>query len=89
MRRFVLAKTTGMGALVRLINDIYLDINPKNNKTVEELKLALKERFESIEENSDLYFSPTSNFVKGAGQGLQSKLYKQIAFDLGYRTSPD
>mgnify|MGYP003651607244 CR=1 FL=1 len=87
--KFVLAKTTGMGALVRLINDIYLDINPKNNKTVEELKLALKERFESIEDNSDLYFSPTSNFVKGAGQGLQSKLYKQIAFDLGYRTSPD
>lgn len=85
----VLLKTTGMGAWIRLINDIYKDINPYHDKTSEEMQIALKIKFEEIEPKGNLYFDKDSAFVQGAGQGLQSKLYKQIAFDLGYRDSPD
>jgi DGQHR domain-containing protein len=85
----VLIKTTGMGAFIRLINDIYTDINPDHKKTKKELEQNLKEIFSKIEKNKKLYFDKESAFVKGAGQGLQAKLYKQIAFDLGYRNTPD
>lgn len=85
----VLIKTTGMGAWLRLINDVYKDINPHNEKSSEELQTALKEKFASIEDKGTYYFDKTSSFVQGAGQGLQAKLYKQIAFDMGYRSTPD
>jgi DGQHR domain-containing protein len=85
----VLLKTTGMGAWIRLVNNIYKDINPDHDKTQEQLKVLLKNKFESIEKNGEKYFDKKSAFVQGAGQGLQAKLYKQIAFDLGYRTTPE
>ena len=47
-----------------------------------QLKISLKEIFDKISDKEDFYFSPSSSFVKGAGQGLQSKLYKQMAYDL-------
>lgn len=86
---FVLIKTTGMGAFMKLINDIYPRVNPHHSKSKEEIQKDLKEIFSKLELNKDEYFSNTSSFVKGAGQGLQSKLYKRLAFDLGYRSSPD
>lgn len=85
----ILIKTTGMGAFIRLINDIYKDINPEHKKTKVEIVKDLKEIFSKIEKNKNIYFDKESSFVKGAGQGLQAKLYKQIAFDLGYRDSPE
>jgi DGQHR domain-containing protein len=85
----VLIKTTGMGAFIKLINDIYKDINSDHKKTKIELEQSIKEIFGKIEKNKDLYFDKESAFVKGAGQGLQAKLYKRLAFDLGYRQSPD
>ncbi len=86
---FILVKTTGMGAFLKLINDIYLEVNPDHTKTKEELESSLEEIFKRIEKNQDTYFDKNSSFVKGAGQGLQSKLYKRIAYDLGYRESPE
>ncbi|MFY0482496.1 DGQHR domain-containing protein [Flavobacterium sp. PLA-1-15] len=85
----ILLKTTGMGAWIRLINDIYLEINPDHSKSSQELQVLLKSTFNKIEKNGDLYFNKKSAFVQGAGQGLQAKLYKQIAFDLGFRVSPE
>ena len=87
--KFVLVKTTGMGAFMKLINDIYPRVNPDNNKSREEIEQQLEIIFSKIEINKDIYFDNDSSFVKGAGQGLQSKLYKKLAFDLGYRNSPD
>lgn len=87
--KYVLAKTTGMGAFMKLINDIYPIVNPHHSATKEEIEKELKVIFSKIEENKDEYFDNNSAFVKGAGQGLQSKLYKKLAFDLGYRDSPD
>jgi len=86
--KFVLVKTTGMGAFMKLLNDIYPIINPHHSKTKEEIQNELKEIFSQIEVNKHEYFDNNSAFVKGAGQGLQSKLYKRLAFDLGYRDSP-
>lgn len=85
----VLIKTTGMGAFIRLINDIYPDVNPNHENEKEKIKKGLKDVFSKIELKKDFYFDSKSSFVKGAGQGLQAKLYKQIAFDLGYRNSPE
>lgn len=85
----VLLKTTGMGAWIRLINDIYAELNPDHDKSLEEIKALLKSKFDLIKDKADFYFDKKSTFVQGAGQGLQSKLYKQIAFDLGYVGTPD
>ena len=85
--KFVLVKTTGMGAFMKLINDIYPTVNPHHSKSKDEIQKELKEIFSKIEKNKDLYFDNKSAFVKGAGQGLQSKLYNKLAFDLGYRKS--
>lgn len=85
----VLIKTTGMGAFIRLINDVYPVANPDHGNDKEKIKKELKAIFSRIESKKDFYFDSKSTFVKGAGQGLQAKLYKQLAFDLGYRNSPD
>ncbi len=85
----ILIKTTGMGAFIKLINDIYPVVNPHSSKTPEEMEDKLREIFSQIEKKQDFYFDNNSSFIKGAGQGLQSKLYKRLAHDLGYRDSPD
>lgn len=87
--KYILLKTTGMGAFIRLINDIYPDVNPDFSKSKVLLEEELKLKFTTIAGKGQLYFDKSSAFVQGAGQGLQAKLYKQIAFDLGYRNSPD
>jgi len=87
--KYVLAKTTGMGAFIKLIDDIYPRVNPHHSKSKAEIQSELKDIFSKIEDKKDVYFDNKSAFVKGAGQGLQSKLYKKLAFDLGYRSSPD
>lgn len=86
---YILIKTTGMGALIRLINDIYPEVYTEHSKTKEDIQERLKQIFSKIESKKDNYFDKKSSFVKGAGQGLQSKLYKQISYDLGYRESPE
>lgn len=85
--KHVLVKTTGMGAFMKLINDIYPRMNPEYVNSKENIEQYLSDVFAKIEPNKHLYFNNNSAFVKGAGQGLQSKLYKKIAFDLGYRIS--
>jgi DGQHR domain-containing protein len=85
--KFVLVKTTGMGAFLKLINDIYPIVNQNHAKSKEEIQKELKVIFSKIEGNKHEYFDNDSPFVKGAGQGLQSKLYKKILSDLGFRAS--
>lgn len=85
----ILIKTTGMGAFIRLINDVYPNVNPNHNKSKDDLKIELEKVFNKIKDNGNIYFDKDSAFVQGAGQGLQAKLYKKLAFDLGYRQTPD
>ena len=85
----IIVKTTGMGAFIRLINDIYPDIISEYSIPSEDIEKGLENVFAKIANNGDDYFSKKGNFMSGGGQGLQSKLYKQLAFDLGYRTSID
>ena len=80
----ILIKTTGMGAFIRLINIIYPYIYNDSNINKEKVELELKNLFERIATKGDYYFDNNSSFVKGGGQGLQSKLYKQISSDLGF-----
>lgn len=85
----ILVKTTGMGAFIKLINDVFPRFSNEDLKSKENIQKKLEEIFLTIKGNQDLYFSSDSSFVKGAGQGLQSKLYKKVAFDLGYRDSAE
>lgn len=87
--KHVLVKTTGMGAFIKLINDVYTNFSDEDLSSKESIQLKLKEIFSSIEKHQDLYFSSDSSFVNGAGQGLQAKLYKKLAYDLEYRDSPE
>lgn len=86
---FILVKTTGMGAFIKLINEIFPDFSEEDLKSKDSIELKLIEIFSKIEKNQDLYFSEKSAFIKGAGQGLQAKLFKKIAFDLGYRDTEE
>lgn len=90
----ILFKTTGLSALFMLIKDIYPKVEDfvyKDN--YDELYQKISNEF--IDNNKKLridgekLFSKDGDFSKGAGKGLQMRLYKRIAFDLGYRKTID
>lgn len=90
----ILFKTTGIAALIMLIRDIYPNVvNYIDKNNIDELSMMIKKEFFNKEGNLKLngkkLFSDDGDFSKGAGKGLQSKLYKRLAFNLGYRDSPD
>lgn len=91
----ILFKTTGLGAFFMLINDIYPNfINDMHNEKIK-LKIAIKEELLKNRNNENLLsisnklFSKDGEFSKGAGKGLQVRLYKRMSYILGYRQSPD
>jgi hypothetical protein len=89
----VLFKTTGLGAFFMLINDIYPKFLDDVYKEDSKLQSAIKNELmktsgnESLITISKTLFSKDGEFSKGAGKGLQVRLYKRIAYALGYRTT--
>lgn len=85
----ILCKTTGMGALIKLIDPIYRNLKVQQvgfkNETEEELTNMLKEEFSKIRNKGEAFFSKESEFAGSAGLGLQNKLFKALAGELGYR----
>lgn len=85
--KHILLKTTGLGALLKLLNDLQNDLEKKDKK---ENGLELKKYFNSIftlfneQENARL-FSGGGIYAQGAGSGLQSKLYKELKNIINYK----
>lgn len=86
----ILVKTTGMGALIRLINPIYRHLIRDNDKidineiSTEELTKILTELLLRIKPKAKEYFSAEGEFAGAGSLGLQNKLYKKMGVDLGY-----
>lgn len=90
----ILLKTTGLAALIKLIPSFY-----KEYKDSSEIEINVKDRFNNIKENlettdqnktekisGEYYFSKSKGaFSKGAGKGLQDKLFKELKKDLGFK----
>src|SRR5690606_34408418 len=75
----VLVKTTGMGALLKLINPIYKYLI-RNNIQIEKLNEdelfdEFNLIFEKIKNQGEKYFSSNSDFSGAGSLGLQNKLY--------------
>ena len=91
----ILFKTTGLSAFFMLINDIYPKIVDIMHQDEEIIKKAIKSELHKTREENSLInasiklFSKDGDFSKGAGKGLQMRLYKRIAFELGYRETID
>jgi hypothetical protein len=90
----VLLKTTGMGALIKLMPNVFNQIkrdkgisDSKEVLLLDELTLekSILRQFEEIKNNGEKYFSENSGFAKGAGKGLQNRLYNLIYSDLGLK----
>lgn len=78
---FILCKTTGMGAIFRLIKDIYPKV-----KDLEEDKMGRKisEIFcRILDEEAEKIFSKEGKFGGTGGEGLQVILYKFLKKELG------
>lgn len=91
----ILFKTTGLSAFFILINDIYPNIVDVMHQDEEAIKKAIKFELNKTRDDIGLIkiskklFSKDGDFSKGAGKGLQMRLYKRMAFVLGYRETMD
>jgi len=90
---YVLLKTTGMGALIKLLPNIFNKIKNdggfKNPFDVLSMDYNLLEEkisaiFSEVKNSGETYFGSNGEFSGGAGKGLQNKLYNQIFIDLGF-----
>lgn len=78
--QYILCKTTGMGAILRLINDIYPHTIGKSN---EEIKIVLDSIFSRINRReAENFFSRNGEFGGAGSEGLQLKLYKKLKYKL-------
>ena len=84
----ILVKTTGMGALLKLINPIYRDLLRQdfdlNTISEDDLIMRLTKIFEKIKDNGKEFFSSESQYAGAGSLGLQNKLYKALGQELGY-----
>jgi DGQHR domain-containing protein len=83
----VMLKTTGAGALIKLIPHLYKDISKTLDiESVEEsyLEKVFDDRFKQISDKGATYFSSDGEFGGAGSKGLQNKLYIKIATDMGY-----
>lgn len=76
---FILCKTTGMGAIFRLIKDIYPLVE---NLSREEMRDKILEILNRIEKDYTNIFSKKGEFGGTGGEGLQVKLYKFLKLKL-------
>lgn len=73
---FILCKTTGMGAIFRLIKDIYPLVEESSEKEMHDKILEIFNRLPKIEYMN--LFSKTGDFGGTGGEGLQVKLYRHL-----------
>lgn len=90
----ILLKTTGMGALIKLLpnifNKIKIDNGIKNPFDVLKIEKSILEEkikliFSDVKKSGNTYFGSDSDFSGGAGKGLQNKLYELILENLGIK----
>ena len=83
----ILLKTTGMGALLKLIAPIYrkykTEIDFKNIE-IDDLTKTFSSELEQVSETGVRYFSKEGEYSGSGSKGLQNKLFKELATDLGY-----
>lgn len=73
---FILCKTTGMGAIFRLIKEIYPQVE---NLSETDMHDKILEIFNRISKNEYMnLFSKTGDFGGTGGEGLQVKLYRHL-----------
>lgn len=72
---FVLCKTTGMGAILRLIKDIYPLVE---NLPEEVMYNTINSIFNNFSGNAERLFSREDEFGGAGSEGLQVKLYKEL-----------
>jgi hypothetical protein len=82
--KFVLCKTTGMGAILRLIKDVYPIVSGLSNadEIFKKILLILPKLSES---DIKKYFSKEGEFGGAGSEGLQTKLYKYLRTKLGLK----
>lgn len=83
----ILCKTTGMGALIKLIGPMYRKLKSTIDfKTIEddELTKIFVTELEKAKENGSLYFSGGGDYAGSGSLGLQNKLYVALGQELGY-----
>jgi DGQHR domain-containing protein len=83
----ILCKTTGMGALIKLIDPIYRKLKINTDlKTISsgDLTTLLKSELEKAESKGKEFFSKEGDFSGSGSLGLQNKLYIELAKELGY-----
>ncbi len=74
-----------MGALLRLIEDVYKHLNSTVDFVNDDESKIISEfntLFEVIENNGEEYFSENSTFSGSGSRGSQVRLYKMIKKDL-------
>ena len=82
---FILCKTTGMGAIFRLIRDIYPIVKDLEE---DQMERKISEIFRKISaEEAKVIFSKTKDFGGTGGEGLQVKLYKFLKGKLGLHSA--
>jgi DGQHR domain-containing protein len=84
--RHILLKTTGMGALLKLIPFVYVELSTEitfETATSKEIRKGVEKIFLPIKHNGEDYFSETSDYAGSGSQGMLGKLYKRIYSDLG------
>jgi DGQHR domain-containing protein len=84
----ILVKTTGMGAMIKLINPLCRQLikEGKNINEIGELDLEIEitKILTPIREKGADYFSKQSEFSGAGSLGLQNKLYEKIGQDIGW-----
>lgn len=83
----ILVKTTGMGALIKLINPIYRKLKIDTDlKAIEEKELVdlLKKELVKAKDKGEKFFSKEGDFAGSGSLGLQNQLYKKLGQELGY-----
>ncbi|WP_312312798.1 DNA sulfur modification protein DndB [Empedobacter brevis] len=77
----ILLKTTGIGALIKLIPDFY-----KEYGTRKDISENIRIRLKNLTKGSKYYFSKDEgNFAIGAGKSLQKELFKELREDLKFQ----
>jgi DGQHR domain-containing protein len=95
----ILFKTTGMGALIRLLGLVYKNLNngtyPNLNKvdfekiSKSELTDIFTEVFIPLKKNGKVLFSKDGDFSGTGGAGLQSKLYRRLIQELNLESNSE
>lgn len=83
----ILVKTTGMGALIKLINPIYRKLKIETDlKVIEESELVklLKNELTNAKDKGEKFFSKEGEFAGSGSLGLQNQLYIKLSQEIGY-----